>query len=262
MTALWEVMLDVARLLTDAPGRIADSGTTTTLVDAAVMEQNDYYTGGALFITSGSAAGSVRRINSYKESTFTFDALATAIVSGAVYVVTPPLFTADILKNSVNSVLKDELIIANDTTFETVANQESYELPDGVFDIVRVEVADSLTAPYLYKKSYNWYEVNGYLYFDDGYEPASDGFKIRLWYRTPHGELAESGDLSDYVDLERIKWGSVVFAYRNLIERIRKDNPTALDLMNEAKTNEQNALTRFKRIGVKTFPRDAHFAGY
>lgn len=69
----------------------SDSGTTTTMVDAARTEANDYWIGSVLVFTSGALSGQARLITDFVASsdTMTFYPAATQAVGTETYVILP-----------------------------------------------------------------------------------------------------------------------------------------------------------------------------
>ena len=96
--------------------------------------------------------------------------------------------------DAINIALSEIGHITQVDTSSTVANDTTeYALPTGVYNVVRVEVANSSSADYDYTKVFNWHEVNGYLYFTDelGF---SSGNTIRIYYNAPHDDVTDDTD--------------------------------------------------------------------
>jgi len=252
MTTLVQAMLETAKVLGITYEGTATGGSTTTLVDSALDFPQDHFEGGTLWVTSGTADGLCVKVSAYANNTFTF-ATSTAVVATNTYVAATKDFPKWLLKQAALMALRFTPILKIDTTQTTVADQETYTLPTGVTDVRRVQVAASSSSPYGYETNYHWQEVNGTLYF---FDPPAGGYLMRIWYVGYHGDIAESGSLEEGVSQDWLKWASAVNAWRWKMEQIRKDNPVAMDLMNEAKTLEANAERTAKRYQLKQIPRD------
>jgi hypothetical protein len=74
-------------------------------------------------------------------------------------------------------------------------NQHQYVLPEGVRNVVRVQIAVDKSEQLFYT-DYSWQELEGSLYFrnDLGYSP---GNKIRIFYNDAHDSVSEDDDEID-----------------------------------------------------------------
>lgn len=255
MTLLTEVMLDVARLMGTVREGAATGGSTTTLIDTSLDEPADYYTKGTLWMLTGSNSGLCAVIRTFAENTITINTtLTAAIIAGNEYAAATPEFPKHKLKQAVLSALKHNPILLTNNTLVVIANTKEYTLPTGVSDIRRVDVATEAGLPYSFIPNLSWREWNGKLIFDN--EPTQAGNIIRLWYEGQHGEIGESGSVLPSVDMDWLKWSAVVYLYRDTITRINKDNPTDLDLLNEAKMLEVEARRKANKYALRSMPRD------
>ena len=255
MSTLAELMLDVARLMGTVREGTATDGSETTLIDTLLDEPADYFTKGTLWLLSGDNAGLCAVVNTFSENTISLaDTLTAAIAAGNEYAVATPEFPKHKLKQAVLSALKHNPVLLTDDNLIVTANTKEYELPEGVSDIRRVEVATEASAPYSFTPNMTWREWDRKLVFDK--EPTDTGKIIRLWYEGAHGEIAENADILPSVDVEWLKWMAVVFLYRDMITRINKDNPTDLDLLNEAKIQEAEAKRNANKHALRSMPRD------
>ncbi len=239
-------MLDVAKILGGLRSGTATGGSTTTLIDTSRDEEAEYWTGGTLWITSGTQAGKCVKILSFLGNTMSFSALAGAIVAGVEYYVLPKEFSMDAIRTAVQASLQEigELVTV-DETLTTDTDDEVYTLPTGVYNILRVDVAGSDADPYQYAPSYYWRELNGYLYFIPSKKPGTDGYKIRLWYKAPHPDVFDDTDvINNSVDRSWLKWASVMHVLRNSISVKGKDKAISLDLLNQALTKEAEYRNR------------------
>jgi hypothetical protein len=263
MSTLTELMLDVARLMGTVREGTATDGSETTLIDTLLDEPADYFTKGTLWILTGDNEGLCTIVKTFAENTITIDSGLVAvddldveipIAAGDEYAVATPEFPKHKLKQAALSALKHNPILLTDDNLVVTANTKEYTLPDGVSNIRRVEVATEASAPYSFTPNMSWREWNGKLIFDN--EPTDTGKIIRLWYEGFHGVIDEDEEILSSADVEWVKWSSVAFLYRDLITRINKDNPTDLDLLNEAKIQEAEAKRNANKHALRSMPRD------
>jgi len=241
MTTLADMMLEVARHTTAIIGEgTATGGSTTTLIDTNdLTEINGYWTGGTLFLKSCTQTdlnGTVTPITKFGTNTVTVGTLSKTITAGDTYAVVDKEFNRLELKNAVLSVLRSRKVQQYDESLTVVSGQTEYTLPAGVKEIRRVMV-DGIV-------NQHWHEVNGELTFPTKYAPASG--TIQLIYCTPQGEITEIDDIHENYDYDWMKWTAVINLLRNKMNKIGKDEPILLDLLNEAKTQEKDASLRAK----------------
>ena len=152
----------LAEIITDVTTGTATGGSTTTLVDTARTEVDDYWNNGCIWITSGTYSGNSRSVSDITASSDTVTwttAFAGNIVAGVTYAICPGLpegFSQSVLRNSINAALAQVYLPAYNVATTTVANQMSYTLPSGVDRIRRVEIATSTSSPYGYVPHYHW----------------------------------------------------------------------------------------------------------
>lgn len=259
---IFDVTHDLARFVSKVMTGEATDGSTTTVVDANLHALADTYKGGTIWITSGTHAGVMRRIASNTEGTITLvgTALASAIVSGVTYTLASPLFPLNDLKSAINSVLAVMKIAAIDETLTVDTDIEEYDLPDGVRDVRRVEIATHSAAPYQYAKNYYWEERGDILIIPYGIFEEEDGNKIRLTYAKLHGAVGDTDEIDAAVDAAYLRYSAAVNLWRGIIQEIDKDLPQAVDMLNEAKVTEANAYITQKGHALRVIPRDPKMA--
>lgn len=244
MTTLTEVMLDVARLMGIARDGTATGGSTTTLVDTSLGDESIDYAHGAIWFLSGNNSGKVAEITSYSNGTITFSTLL-ACASGNSYAVAHNKFPLNLIRQAVKYVLAGIEIPKVNTTHTAASGEVTLA---GVSNVRRVIVED--------ERNYGWQEVAGKIYFDDTGTSGS----LKIWYIGKHDDLADTGSLDEAVDRQYVIWAAAAYLWRNLVEKINKDNPTAYELLNEAKSNEAAASSMTRRRGIKMMPRDPHYS--
>lgn len=242
-------MLETARVMGVVREGTATGGTTTTLIDTHLDEPADYYTKGTLWILDGSNMGVCDVVSLFAENEITIETtLANAIVDGDEYAIATPEFPKHKLRQAVLSVLRyAPILLVNDDL--TADGSGEYDLPEGVHNIKRVDVGGV---------HQSWREVNDKLYFDGNTDPSSG--TIYLYYEGHHGVIEEDDDILSSVDMDWLKWSAAVFLYRDKITRINKDNPTDLDLLNEAKVLEAEARRNANRFQLQSMPIDPKLA--
>ena len=88
-----------------------------------------------------------------------------------------------------------------DETLTVTDNATEYTLPSGVYNVARVQVANSSTADYDYTTIFNWRETGGKLYLPDELN-FSAGNKIRIYYNAPHDSVEDDADtISDDIPI-------------------------------------------------------------
>lgn len=258
---LADAMLDIGRLLGGLRSGIATGGSVTTLVDTARSEESEKWDGGTLWITSGVHIGTCYQIASFVSNTITLNStLSSAITAGTEYSVLPAEFSYDMLKMAVQAILSEmgDVMQIDDSLASTV-DDEYYSLPNGVYNIFRVELASNDASPYSFSPNYFWKELAGLLHFIPGNKPGVDAKKIRVWYKAPHAPVDLVTDiLSTSVDRNWLKWAGLAFVLRNSLAVRGKDKPIYVDLLNQAMQKEaeyRNANSKKNMTMVAPDPR-------
>jgi hypothetical protein len=242
MTTLNGLMLDAVKLVSTVRESTATGGTTTTIADTKLTEQAGTYTGGTAWILSGTYSGQTVVVKTHGQNSLTLDStLAGAIIAGVEYAVADAAFPMWMLKQSIMHVLKKTDIPAT-TTVTATAGQIT--LAAGVSNVKRV-IVDT-------EENFHWEEKAGKIYFDSD----SVSGTCTLWYLMPASDYASlSTSVPDAIDPNYIAWGAAAYLWRQLIQRINKDNPTAIEMMNEAKVNEAQALQTQRRYDAQVLKR-------
>lgn len=217
-----------------------------SITDTSILADGGQFIGGMLIITSGEARGNLRRVVSNKDGvitvdrdfSYTPDSCDTFIVSPLHYHRLLQAFSA--AANSGSAILTDDTLVGVD-------GQLLYALPDGVSNVVRVELEN---------RGYNrfWREFGGNLRFSRGHSPA-EGVKITLYYR---GRVAldwAKDLITTSVNPDWMKWAGVAQFWRTELEISHKDNPVAVDMMNEARTQLAQATARVNSMDMAPDPR-------
>jgi hypothetical protein len=236
--------LDVVR---ERPASADGAAGKTTLVDKALrMEADELAEGTIWFVTSSqtpSNAGLSRKIDRWANGTFTFLALPSQTKAADIYACAGPMFPRHELVSAINTALtKEGAYPQEDATLTTIAYQEDYTLPTGVFGVINLEVACNLVAPYGYVPHRRWIEIGGKVRFLGEWAPIAAGYKIRLTYKVNHTTIYADTDLiSDYVNPTWLTWAAVEHARRTYFQKIGQDDKDSVSLLNEAKDKAKEA---------------------
>ena len=240
--------LELAKILMRVVSGTATGGSTTTLVDtnfpwqdtSGVVPANDYYNGGTIWFTGGDNDGISTMITDWVNATetFTFATQSDACAAGDTYSVCHREYSRFDLQDAINAALKEIGDVPQQYTnaaFVTVADQINYDLPTGVYNVKKVEIARSSSAPYDYVEHKHWREIDDDIFFDENSQPGTDDYLIRLTYCVPPTALsADSTAISDYVHIDRLKWQAAVHALRRRLQGVKTDDPIQQALMQDA----------------------------
>ena len=240
--------LKLAKILTHVVSGTASGGTTTTLVDSdfpwqnsgGVVPADDHYNGGTIWFTSGDNDGITEMITDWAKTTktFTFATLSDAIVSGVKYSACNMKYPRYILQEAINYALSnigDVPQLYTNAAFITVADQINYDLPSGVYNVLKVEIARSTSTPYDFVEHKHWREIEDDIYFDENSQPSEDDYPIRLTYCVPPTSLtADSSAISDYIHIDRLKWEAAVYALRWKLQMTGGDEQVIATVLQEA----------------------------
>lgn len=219
MTTLFDALLGTAELVgMTRSGKTTSAGSTSTLVDATLMDTDDSYNGGTLFWTASSIT---RRVTDYVQSsgTITFATTSTAI--------TPAQYAADVYYTITNTRREDIVQAINqalrqigavtkiDDTLDVIEDTQEYTLPTGVSNVTRISIANITTDPVEYHRSYSWHEYDGKIYIHEPIlQPA--GNTIRLYYDSQPAQVNADADvISDLIDRNRLYWTATYHFFRN-----------------------------------------------
>jgi len=232
----FQALLDVARLVGDVIEGVSTSGSTTTLVDTSLPSTTDnYYLGGTLFVRSGVPNVNTSRVitaHTNSSRTVSFGA-AAAIVPAQAYTICRLQYPRQALITAVNQALVEIGAINKYVeTVTTVTGQNEYSLPNGVANVLRVEIASNLAAPWGFIRNANWDEEDGKILFNTSKAPTTTGYKLRIHYYGTHALVAADSDLiSDQIHPERLAWTAAYYAALNRTRQVGKDDPSLKDMM-------------------------------
>ena len=280
MITLAKAMLEAARILTNVVESVATGGSATTLVDSGFpympdgsnVPANDYFNAGTIWFLSGAIVGTAdavqKAVTDWDKATKTFTfATGTAIAAAVRYAVCDRGYPGYVLEQGVIQALKalgNVPQIYENAALVTVADQEAYTLPAGVYNLKRVEVAQETSSPYDYLRSYQWEEIGdvdgvGSLRFDRGFEPEDAGYRIRLWYQAEVDEAnVRTYGVPDVAPVEYVRWAAAAHALRWRLQRVKLDELEKGNFFQEALGQAEKMAIRF-RPQIGQMGRDPHF---
>lgn len=259
---LREAMLELAKMTGMVMEGVSTGGSTTTLVDSEVEFPMEKFTGGTIWILSGTYIDSCMPVIESASKKFTWaTALAGAVLTGTSYAVAQKTFSKQLLMQAINFVLgRVDIIKIDDTT--VVASADEYTLPTGVKNVKRVYVASEASNPYGWIEDFSWQEVAGKLIFQSGKEPTDTGKIIRLVYLGKHGAITETGATNAFdatINEDYVLWSAAKHLWRTRIETMGKDDPQAFDFFNEAIQESANQAAVGKSIKIHKAIRGSGF---
>lgn len=258
---VYELITQVASKLGGGYNGSVTTGATTYLVDTKMKSVDGYFSGGTVIMRTGDNKGQCLYVKLHASSKLTFDALTSTIDAGDKFTAIPSTFTLEDILAEINLTLKEECkYVATDTTLTVTDDTLEYALPDGVSNVLRVEVATSADSPYNYKRNFWWREREGYIEFDEGREPITADMKIKIWYKKTPEDVDVDSDLPAGILDEFVTWSVVERLWRSYISDTRKDNVISIDMKNEASAKAERALSKKNSIPTIVMSRDPHYS--
>ena len=252
--ALFDITLELSKVLQYTVEAVATGGSSTTLVDSRRREAQDYFRSGTLWFK---AMKTSIEVDDWIPGTFTHGANILSVAKD-LYAAAGQDYPRWLLVQKINEALQEMLLASENVSLTTAAYQERYPLPDGVYNLKRVEVAEESTDPFGYTPNLNWQEVGGELVFDAWHAPVENDLTIRITYQPRHTQLTEDADvISDRIPIMHLVWRAAALALRWRQGRIRMDDPEQLRQYNDAIVNAERKAGLWP---VPTTPRDPHLA--
>lgn len=247
----YEIIKRVARQISDVRMGISTGGSSTTLVDTELSAPNDYYNGGLIFMDQSTPI--IKKVLDWDSSTFTFtfSTVSPALTSGIAYSVMNENYPLDVLKMAINQALVADigLIMGIDETLTPVDGQERYILPEGVYDLKRVEIG---TEDEGWKVNYSWREELGELRFMN--DKPQEGTTIRVHYVHSHDELIDLDDVLDsQIPADLIIHAACARAIQWRREKVQDNEPALKDKLAYHETRFMFAKSR---VGIRLLNRD------
>lgn len=281
MTTLASATLDVARIVTDVVEGVATGGSSVSLTDASfpryqtigstnLAPSEDTYNGGTIWFNSGANSGYSAIITNSSQSAsigqvFTFAVQSSNCAAADRYAVSDREYPRDLLRQSVNVAISECGAVDQryeNASYVTVADQMTYDLPAGVYNVKAVHIATSTASPYYFVPWNNWREIGDDIRFDEFTMPGVAGYRIALYYNVHSAELtSDTGTVSNYIDTNWLKWNGAVHALRWKMIQTGGDDPTARDRLNEALVKAETKASQYRPL-LGEMQQDIHLGGY
>lgn len=263
MTTLADILLKTAFALKSLRNSLATGGSTTTLIDTNLSEPNDFFNGGTIFFLSGTLIGKTAIITDWNATTFTFTipTQTAAVVSGVRYAIAESRYPRETMVQAINMALAElGNVLQRDETLITEEDLAEYQLPSGVSNIKRVQIATSDTEPFNWDAPHHWWtEWDGLLVFTEAHIPETADMPIRLWYEEPHEAVYNDADeISSAIYPERLSWTAAWLAALNRSGLAENSEPHSTFV---AQLANQMRLMQAKHP-ITTMPRDARWADW
>lgn len=238
---LFEALLDLARRLTMVREGTATAVAATSITDSSKQFANGELIEGTLYLIETTPRAV--RITGNAGDKINFASLSPAPGAGVSYAVASPDYPLDVLIQSINAAVRDLYAVPlRDSTLTTDSTKSEYDLPSGVFDLLRVEIETPANysvwgpAPTYYAESHYWHELNGKLIFLPGCEPRTDDLTIRLTYRDrPAAISSMTAVIPEGIDPELLLWKATAHALRWGLQKYGQDpDRRIVDRLNEA----------------------------
>lgn len=246
-TTLFDLALMLTRRIAEPVEGTATGGSTTTLLDTARTEPDDYFNGGIILFRSGNNANKYAKITDFALSTgtFTFATQSLACAATNAYTAGGPRFPQDTIIMAINMALNEIKYMEVDETVVVVADQEEYTLPAGVGDVRVVQYGEAGS----WKLSTSWTEENGQLFF---LNPPTDG-TMRIHYVKRHAELTSATSTIVAAAermIDRIIAKAAMYSYQWAIRRAKGVDPELSELYNywAAEENRLHAVQPFRLL--------------
>jgi len=166
-----------------------------------------------------------------------------------------------LLVQAVNRARGELIPMSQNATLVTVADQERYTLPAGVYNIKQVEIAEQLIDPFGFTPNYNWREFGGMLIFDPDHAPTLAGMAIYLHYQPYPTILTADADVIDnIIPQQALIWRAAVHCLRHRFQRVGEDDPVVRTQLNEAIVEAERKAGQWKLPQVPA--RDPHHAAW
>lgn len=265
-STMFDLTLDLARVITNVVESIATDGSATTVIDTkfpwssdGTNPADDHYNYGTIWMTSGLNINHTATITDWTRltSTFTFDTMTLLNATGDRYAVANREYPLWLLRQSIDEALEE--IGGTDTTsttLATIANTISYALPSGVYNVRSVEVANGTTAPYTWMTYNNWKLVGSTIELDSA---PPGGYTIRMtYYTTPTWLYLDSDTISDRINPELVKWTAAIHALLWRLKIMGDDDPNLKSALVINLDKAQKNVTQFRSQLSRT-PKAHHY---
>lgn len=209
MKTFYDISLDVARIV--MPDMLLDgevtASTTTGITDTLnIVQQDEYYSKGIIWINSGTYAGRVFALTTnFGNKVNWTTALAGAPAAGVLFTIAPRVYTLPTLRAKIMQALWDTYIEDEEDTLIGDGTTLEFTLPTGVYDVKRVRIQHPTEAANFYYSAH-WKVKDGKIKFDYGFSPEDD-YKIVLVHAAQHAILsAYNSEVNHEIDTNWLKY--------------------------------------------------------
>lgn len=220
-----DALLAVSRYcLAKHSGVCTTASSTTYLIDATRKAANDQFNNGIIFFLTGNNAGRFATITDYASTTGTFTFPTMLAVSIGDQYEAYRMNSGTNLYDAIGAINQalDTVgdVLQENSALTTVDGQESYDLPTGVYNVKKVEIARNTTTPYRWMPSTHWHEINDDLRIPNQFAYFGTGYTIRLTYKAKHATLDSYDDaINQQVNTEWLKYRAAINLMRSLANR-------------------------------------------
>ncbi len=213
MATLARMALSVARIITEVLEGEATAGDATSLTDTLRMIQpNQHWDRGTLWVLSGSYAGRVIPVTGHLVNKVTFATIApSALAATNRYALARAVYPWERLVAAINDALDEVRVIEEDSSLTGDGETLEFDIPITV-DRVRTVNFNDPQNPKFKPPSTHFKQWGSKLRFDYGYAPP-DGWAIILGHETDHPTMTLYNDeVNSEVNQEWLRWKAAEFA--------------------------------------------------
>jgi len=246
MTTLHDISLKVAQLVTDVLDGVATAGAATSLTDTNnLIQNNQYWDRGSLWIRSGNHTGKVLSVTGFISNKLNFATLgATPIAAGDRYSVARSAYPWNQIVSAIRQALDETHAEGDDNSH--IGDGEILELvlPVGVWDVKRIEFE---RPGYQRRIPSHHYQIKDQtLRFDYGYAPCN-GDIVHIIWRDTHPELTSySTEISEEINLEWLKnKAAEVLLYWGAAQYSKNPEYMIEERMNRVMNNLKGKMPRY-----------------
>ena len=272
MTIAFDAILEIYRRLgatNEGATYKASSGSTTTVVCAALTDSDDHWNEGTLLVLTDAGGASAvpenesRAISDFVASTDTVTvgtAFSAALAADDLFAITTDEYPRWAVLRAINAALQwyGDIPAHDDSTLDTAASTLEYSLPAAaVHDLRQVFIAAGTSTPYTYTR-FPYYHVdhgNSKLVF---HQQPPYVRNIRLVYMAPHDTIDSDDDtINPALHLPALYEYAVAQCYRWKTQRAGYDDKSLIDQHNHSL---QLAETEKKKNPIRVVPKDVTYA--
>lgn len=209
MLTFYDISLAVARIVLPdmlVDGESTASATTSVSDSLNIIQQDEHFSKGIVWLNSGTYAGRVIPITTHFGNKVSWTtALAGAAGTGILFTVAPRVYPLTTIRSAIMQALWDTYVETENTSLTGDGETLEFTLPSGVFDVKRVRIQHATEETDKYYSNH-WREKNGKIKFDYGFAPEDD-YTIVLIHRDEHPVLsAYNTEVNHEIDTNWLKY--------------------------------------------------------